>query len=48
MKSSEDKSDHKVVRGGSASDKSASIRSRRGNPQSSYEHIGFRYVLYKD
>ncbi len=40
--------DQKIIRGGSASNSSTPNRSLRGNPNSAYEHTGFRYILFKD
>lgn len=40
--------DYKIIRGGSATNKSTAKRATRGNPNSAYENIGFRYLLYKD
>lgn len=41
-------SDYNIMRGGSASNSSTANRSTAGNPESTYQHVGFRFVLYKD
>ncbi len=45
---SEEAQNYRVIRGGSATRSSDVRRTTAGNPQSTYEHIGFRYVLFKD
>lgn len=48
LSNAEEEFDYRVIRGGSTSNKSTPNRTNAGNPKSAYEHVGFRYVLYKD